>query len=157
MDLWKSESSPGKQLAMTIASAVVGVVLLIGFRDFGVTGSNAKAGFYLGLLLFVIGLAGFFYSGKQTVVVDPKKRQITIEDSGLFRSNKRVVRFGEIDEISIGYLGKKSNYVSCYYLILKLKTGEDYPLFAPGRFFEGGSDRSIVEGWRQRLQQYMSS
>ena len=155
MDLWKSESSPGKQLAMTIASAVVGVVLLIGFRDFGVSGSNAKAGFMLGLLLLIIGLIGFFYCGKQTVVVDPEKRHITIENSSFFRGNKRVIRFAEIDDIGIGYLGKRSNYVTCFYLMLKLKNGENYPLFAPGRFFEGGSDRSIVEGWRQRLQQYM--
>ena len=157
MDQWKSESSPGKQLAMTLACALVGLVLAIGFRDFGVSGSNAKAGFLLGLLLLTIGLVGFLYTGKQTVVVDAKTRRITIEDSTLFHSKKRLVRFDEIDDVSIGFLGKKSNYVTCYYLVLKLKGGEDYPLFAPGRFFEGGSDRSIVEGWRQRLQRAMTS
>jgi hypothetical protein len=44
-------------------------------------GSNAMAGFLLGVLLLFIGVAGFLLSGKQTVVVDPKSRRITIEDT----------------------------------------------------------------------------
>jgi hypothetical protein len=43
--------------------------------------------------------------------------------------------------------------VTIFYLVLKLRNGEEYPLFAPGRFFEGASDRSTVEGWRQRLEE----
>jgi hypothetical protein len=42
-----------------------------------------------------------------------------------------------------------------YYLVLKLRNGEEYPLFAPGRFFQGASDRSVVEGWRRRLEDYL--
>jgi hypothetical protein len=43
--------------------------------------------------------------------------------------------------------------VTIYYLALKLRSGEKYPLFAPGRFFPGASDRSTVEAWRQRLEE----
>lgn len=156
MDKWTSQSKPGKQLALSLASCVVGLVLLIGFRDFSAAGSNALAGFLLGVLLLIIGAAGLLLSGTQTIVVDPGARHITVVDSSRFGTKKRVIPFGDIVDISIGYAGKKSNYVSFYYLVLKLKSGQDYPLFAPGRFFEGASTRSIVEGWRTRLEAFLS-
>jgi len=40
------------------------------------------------------------------------------------------------------------------YLILHLRNGEEYPLFAAGYFYDGASDQSVVEGWRQRLEVY---
>jgi hypothetical protein len=109
------------------------------------------------MLLLLIGIAGLLAGGKQTVVVDPKERRITIEDSNHFRTKKRSILFSDIVGISIGYLGKKSNYVTWYYLVLKLKSGEDYPLFAPGLFFPGGSDRSTVTSWKQRLEEYLGA
>lgn len=155
MDLWTSQSNSGKQILLSVACAAVGLVLVIGFRDFRGSGTNAMAGFLLGVLLLLIGVAGFLVSGKQTVVVDPKARRITIEESSRFRTKKRSIPFSDIVDISIGYLGKRSNYVAWYYLVLRLRSGEEYPLFAPGRFFEGGSDKSIVAGWKQRLEQYL--
>jgi hypothetical protein len=134
---------------------MVGLVLVIAFRNFSGFGVNAMAGFLLGMLLLLIGIAGFLLSGKQTVVVDPNARRITIEDSNRFRTKKRLIPFSNVVGISIGYLGKRSNYVTWYYLVLNLRTGEEYPLFSPGRFFEGGSDRSTVVGRKQRLEEYL--
>ena len=156
MDKWTSQSKPGKQLALAVASCLLGLVLLIGFRGFGTSGTNAMAGFALGALLLLIGAAGLLVSGTQTIVVDPRARHITVVDSNRFGTKKRVIPFGDIIDIGIGYAGKKSNYVSFYYLVLKLKSGQDYPLFAPGRFFEGASNRSIVEGWRTRLEAFLT-
>lgn len=155
MGPWISHSNPGKQYLLSVASTLVGLILLAGFHDYRATGTNAMAGFFLGMLLAVIGVAGFLVTGKQSVVVDPKTRHITIEDSSLFSTRKRSILFSDIAGISIGFLGKKSNYVTWYYLVLKLSDGENYSLFAPGRFFAGGSDRSIVMGWQQRLQNYI--
>lgn len=155
MDLWISKSNPGKQIALSVICAVVGLALVIGFHDFSGSGANAMAGFVLGTLLSAIGVAGVLVSGEQTVVVDPNLRRITIEDSNRFRTKKRSIPFSTIDGISIGYIGKKANYVEWYYLVLKLRGGEEYSLFAPGRFFEGGSDRSTVVSWKQRLEQYL--
>ncbi len=155
MAVWISRSDPGRQYLLSAVCALVGVVLLVGFRDFRTTGTNAMAGFFLGLLLAGIGVAGLFATGRQSVVVDPGTRRITIEDSGPLGTRKRSILFGDIVDIGIGFLGKKSNHVSCYYLVLKLRNGKDYPLFAPGRFFAGAADRSIVIGWRQRLQDYI--
>lgn len=156
MDLWISHSSTGKQTMLSVACVLAGIVLAIGFREFATFKSNAAAGFGLGLLLLVIGLAGFLANGKQTVIVDPKARRIVIEDSTLLATKKRLIPFNEVVGVSIGYLGKRSNFVTWYYLVLKLNSGGEYPLFAPGRFFEGGAERSTVMRWKQRLEEYLS-
>jgi len=155
MDSWTSQSNSGMQIITSVVCSVVGLALAIGFRDFGTLDSNARAGFMLGLLLLVIGVIGILMTGRQTVVVDPRVRRILINDSYLFGAKKRTIPFGDVVSVSIGYLGKSSNYVRTYYLVLKLKSGEEYPLFAPGRFFEGASERYVVEGWRQRLEEFL--
>jgi hypothetical protein len=156
MGLWISRSNPIKQYLLAVGSSVVGLILIVGFHSDRSLNGNAMAGFLLGILLAVIGVAGFLATGKQTVVIDAKKRRISIEDSRLFSKKNRFILFSEIADVSIGYLGKRSNYVTCFYLVLKLRNGEEYPLFAPGRFFEGGSDRSVVAGWQKRLQDCMN-
>ncbi len=155
MESWKSQNNPGKQKILSVVCAAVGMILTIGCHGLGGIGSDAGLGFLLGLLLLLIGVAGFLTSGKQTVIVDPEKRFITIQDSNRFSTKKRTIPFSDIVDVSIGYLGKKSNFVKWFYLVLKLRSGEDYPLFPPGRFFEGGSDRATVESWKQRLERYL--
>lgn len=155
MDPWTSRSDSGRQTLAAIGSAVVGVVLCVGFSGFAARGANALAGFLLGVLLLVIGVIAFLLTGPQTIVVDPKKRLIVVEDANRFGRLERAIPFGDVGEISVGYLGKKSNNVQWYYLVLKLRGGETYSLFAPGRFYEGGSDRSVVEGWQRRLEEYL--
>lgn len=53
-------------------------------------------------------------------------------------------------------MGSRKNHVNWYYLALKLRSGGDYNLFTPGRFYEGGSDRPTVEGWKYRLEQLIT-
>lgn len=142
-------------MILSATCTIAGMILMIGFRNFESGGSNTMAGFLLGLLLLLIGVPGLLMNGKQTVLVDPKTRRIAIEDSNRFRTKNRSIPFSDIVGVSIGYLGKRSNNVTWYYLVLKLRSGEDYPLFAPGRFFEGASDRSTVAGWKQRLEGYL--
>jgi hypothetical protein len=155
MDLWISQSSPGKQTLLSVGCVAVGLILVIGFQDFEGFETNTMAGFLLGLLLLFIGVPGLILSGKQTVMVDPQTRCITIEDSNRFLTKRRSIPFSDIAGVSMGYLGKRSNYVTWYYLVLKLRSGEDYPLFAPGRFFRGASDKPTVTSWKQRLERYL--
>ncbi len=155
MTVWKSQSNAGKQLLLACACAAVGLVLMIGFRGFAAINSNEGAGFLLGALLLLIGVPGLILTGRQTVLVDPRARRITVEDSNRFRTTTRHIPFGDIEGVSIGFLGKKSNFVSYYYLVLKLRSGGEYSLFAPGRFFEGASNRATVAGWKRRLETYL--
>ena len=153
MDSWKFESNPGKQLALSLACIAVGTVLAVGFRHFDGSGmTHSLAGFLCGLLLLLIGIPGFLLTGKQTIVIDPRHRRIVVEDRNRFGAKKRVIHFSEVTDTSLGYVGKKSNFVDFYYIVLELKHGEKYPLFSPGRFHEGGSDRSEMESRRQRLE-----
>lgn len=152
MDPWKFASNSGKQTALAWACVAAGLILVIGFRDFSGSGlTNSLAGFLLGLLLMSVGIAASVVNGKQTILVEPGSRRIVIEDTNRFATETRLIAFDDIVHISIGYLGKKSNFVTWYYLTLKLGNGEEYPLFAPGRFYQGGSKRSVMEGRRRQL------
>lgn len=155
-NLWTSQNNSSRQTALALGCMLVGLVLLVGFRDFGAWTSNSAAGFGLGVLLFVLGLAGFIVSGRQKVQVDCGMRRIMISDSTRFGIKKRIILFDEIVDVRIGYLGKRSNFVGYYYLILTLKNGESYPLFAPGRFFKGASDKAIVMEWKLRLEAFLN-
>jgi hypothetical protein len=157
MSPWVSKSRPGSQLALAVGSSVVGAIMMFGFRGFSAAGENALAGFLLGLMLLVIGLAGVVASGAQTVSVDPRTHCITIRDAYMVGSRSRVIPFGDVVSVTMGYLGKASNLSRNYYLVLHLVDGSRYSLFAPGRFYEGSSDRSTVDGWRRRLEQYIGS
>jgi hypothetical protein len=156
MEKWISKSQPAKQIAAAVAITAVGLALVVGFRNFTGPGlTNSMAGFLLGILLLVIGLLGVLFQGRQTVTVDPGTRRITITDKTLFGTKRQIIAFGDIMQVRIGYLGKKSNYTNFYSLALELRNGKEYPLFAPGRFYPGASNRSTVEGWRARLEQYI--
>ena len=154
---WTSQSSRAKQTALAAGCLAVGAVIMVALRGSMDPGTDAFAAFLLGVLLAVLGVAGLLVSGKQTTVVDPMRRRITIEDASWLRTKTRTIPFAEIAGISIGYLGKKSNFVSSYHLVLKLRSGEEYALFGPGRFYPGASSRPTVEGWRRRLEGYMAT
>jgi hypothetical protein len=157
MEKWRTESSPLKQIVLSIVCILIGLVLAYKCRDFGeLVLSESLAGFLLGILLLIIGIASIIIAGKQSIVIDPGARRITIDESNVFKTKTRTILFDDIIHIGIGYLGKRSNYVTFYYLVLRLRNGEEYPLFAPGRFYKGGSSRETVEGWRTRLEDYIS-
>ena len=155
MNTWTSQSNPGKQTLWALVCAVLGGLLLVAAGSSGGASGNAKAGLALGVLLLVIGIWGWLASGPQTVVIDPKTRCITVTDVNRLGSKRRVIRFDDITSVGIGYLGKRSNFVQMHYLNLHLTSGQTYALFAPGRFYEGASSRTTVEGWQYRLEQYL--
>lgn len=151
------ESQPVRQTALALGAIVIGLTLAIGFRHFEVTGmTNSLAGFLLGMLLLLIGFAGILVVGKQTIIVDPWTRCISVEDASTFWSSKRIIPFSNIVRTGISYVGQRTNHVNFYYITLHLRDGETYPLFAPGRFFEGGSDRTTMEERRIHLQEIMA-
>lgn len=155
MDVWTSTNKPRKQHLLAFGCLAVGAVLAIGLRDFPSLASDRAAGFGLGLVLLVIGAAALITAGTQTIVVDPTSRRITIEDRNRLGSKTRAIAFEDVVHVGIGYLGRASNGVNFYYLALKLRGGETYSLFAPGRFYEGSSSRVVVGLWKVRLEAYL--
>ena len=134
----------------------VGFALMYLGRNFTGPGlTNTLAGFLLGLLLLGIGIAAFLALAKQTIVIDPKARCITVEDANSSGIKTRSIHFSEIEHTGIGYLGRSSTFIGFYYIVLKLKNGEEFSLFAPGRFYVGGFDRAVMESRRQRLEEML--
>ncbi|HEY3417648.1 MAG TPA: hypothetical protein VGM23_12255 [Armatimonadota bacterium] len=78
-----------------------------------------------------------------------------MEDTTLFGTKLRLIAFEDIREASVASLGKRSNYVITYYVMLKLTTGATYPLFFPA-YYEGRWDRSVAEDRCRRLEEYLS-
>jgi hypothetical protein len=154
---WITHSDPRRQTLLAVGCILVGVVLAFGFRGASLSApTNEAAGFLLGMLLLVVGVGGFLARGRQTVTVHPGTRMIIVADENSFGSKQRVIRFSEIDRVGIGYLGRRSTMIMFYYLVLHLANGEEYSLFAPGRFYAGSFDRSVVEGWQERLERYLA-
>jgi hypothetical protein len=112
------------QRVVAIGSTAVGLLLMVALRGFQSGDGNALAGFLLGVLLLVVGIAGVVISEAQTVTVDPRARQIEVVDSSLLGGRTRTIPFRQIDRVGIGYLGKGSNRVQTYYLVLHLGDGQ---------------------------------
>jgi hypothetical protein len=154
MEIWKSENNPNQQVAISLIFAIVGLLLAISCRNFISSGSVGEmAGFALGILVFFISGYYLMVSGKQTVIVDPNKRCITIEDNNRFGSKTRVIEFQDIVEVRIGWVGKKTTFYY-YFLLLKLKNGENYPLF--NQHYPGSFNRATVESWKTKLENYLN-
>jgi hypothetical protein len=156
MGSWVTRSRPSLQLATATGCFVVGLALVIGFRGFTSVRADAFAGFLLGVMLAVVGILGLIFAGAQTVTVDPGARRIDVEEMSVVGRRSRSIRFDAVRSVEVGFLGKRSNFVRNYYLVLNLRDGKHYALFAPGRFWKGASDKATVEGWRQRLEAYLS-
>ena len=155
MDTWKIESSPGKQVALAWIIVFVGLILLIGFRNFDSSGlTNSFAGFLLGLLLLLIGIATLLMGGKRTISVDPQAHSILIKDASRFGQKERSIAFDEVGGAYVDSLGDKEGGSISYDVVLELKMGESVSLFRPA-YFEGTLDRSVMESRCRRLEEYI--
>jgi hypothetical protein len=155
MDTWKIESSPGKQTILACIIVAVGSILAIGFRDFDSSGlTNSLSGFLLGALLLSIGAATLLMGGRRTVIVDPRKRCILIEDVNRFGEKKRSISFDEVGRVYVSSLGNREGGSISYDVVLRLKTGKHVSLFRPA-YFEGTWNRSAMESRCCRLVEYI--
>ena len=150
------QSNPVLQEALAWFCVAVGGALIYAGRDYsGAAQSEVLAGLLLGVLSLIIGIAAFLTVAKQTIVIDPRTRCITVEDANSSGIKTRSIHFSEIEGTGIGYLGRSSTFIGFYYIVLKLKNGEEFSLFAPGRFYVGGFDRAVMESRRQRLEEML--
>ena len=155
MESWKIESSPGKQAAHGWIILLVGMILTVGFRNFDGSGlTNSLAGFLLGLLLLLVGIAALVIGGKRTVTVEPEARRILIEDVNRFGQKSRLISFDEVERVYVGSLGNREGGSISYDVLLKLKIGENVSLFRPA-CFNGTWSRSVMEDRCRRLQEYI--
>jgi len=155
MDIWKIESNPVKQTILTWAIVIVGLILAYGFRNYdGSYLSNSLSGFLLGILLLLVGVPGVFMIVKQTITIDRNSRQIVIEDVSRFKQKNQIIYFDEIDEVYVSRLGNRSEGSISYYVTLKLKSGNNYPLFFPA-YYDRRWNKSIAESRCNQLKEFL--
>jgi len=156
MDLWVVKSVPDRRALLAVLCILAGIGVMVWYRDFPTVGNRALTGFFTGALLALGGLIVYLMRKKQTVIIDPAARCITVKDSRFLRSKKRSIPFQEISEVGIGCRSHKSKYEVMYYLALTLRDeAEEYPLFSPEYIYYGNLDRNTVIGWKQRLEEYL--
>lgn len=152
MSRWVIRSQPGRQAALAWGCLAVGAILAWAMRDAAGPGfANERAAFWLGALLAVLGAGGVLSTGEQTVVVDPEARVISVEDVTRLGRKTRTIPFDDVVGVRLGSVGRRSSHVVFHFLELSLADGSTFPLFAPGRFFEGSTSRSETEELRRRL------
>jgi hypothetical protein len=154
VETWKTESSPNKQAAIAVIAIVVGLILAYGFRNFDSSGfTNSLAGFLLGIMLVVIGVAALFSNGKETTTFDPKSRWILIERSTMLGKRQKVILFADIDDARVASIGHRSDGSVSYYVSLHLSDGRRIPLFYPS-YYDGRWNRTLMEDRCDRVKDY---
>lgn len=151
---WTSESSAAKQHLATAVTVIAGAALAIGFRQFeGPALSGSRAGFWLGVVLLVVGVGMFFFGGKQIITVEPKRQRIVITRQGRVRSHTQHIHFNDIAGVSVAESGDTEGGSVRFHVAVTLKTGKSVALFLG--FFEGSHSRQAMEARCQRLVECM--
>ncbi len=155
LEIWRIESSPQKQAALSVVVILIGLVLAYGFRNFDASGmTNSLAGFLLGILLLIIGIPGLVTGGKETITIDQRSHTILIENKNRFRKKQKWIAFHEIEGASVTKIGSSSSRTFTYYILLKLKSGKSFPLFYPA-YYDGRWSREVAESRLERLKGYL--
>jgi len=156
METWREKSNHNNQIIISTLSAVVGIVLMIvSYDSINLNDISRTPGFMLGIFIFILGIYLFLMNSTQEIIINPNERLIKINDTNRFHTRSRTIAFDEVAKIKIGYLGKNSNFVENYYLVLTLKNGEECSLFGPG--FYGINKRYLAEERKDRLWKYLKS
>lgn len=151
MDIWETRSNNRQQIAISTVCLIVGAVLTVALRDYGLSGSNRQAGFLLGVVLLGLGIATLVAGGSQTVQVDADTREIRVMDQRLIGSRTQTVAFDQVQHVEIACLQTRSQHALRYFLQLQLISGEAVTLFSPEKAYPLAADPAVVARWKQRL------
>ena len=147
------QSKAGQTLLLAALCAIVGLVLLVGFRDYAQVNSNQFAGFMLGMLLFCLGVAGLAVRESRRIELDKGRRELILEVTRRMGGNRRiVVPFAQIEGFGIGLQGKPGSATRYYDLTVKTRNGEEIHLMG-GCVFEGRMDRAWIDNLRRQFEQ----
>lgn len=141
MQRYTYKNSPTTQVAISLCLAATGVLCL--FLASRTPTANGYAGAVAGLLLLGIGAGGVGFVKDQTVTIDFEKKQIRIRGASRFKVTTRTISSADILRTGIGFNGKRSSGVMLYYVVMHLRDGSQYNLFAHG-FFKGMMDEQTA-------------
>jgi len=152
---WRTELGRGRQGVAAAGMSAVGAVLCVLARPStwsGVDATNRQAGFALGVLLVVAGIAYVAYGGQQAVVVDPVAREVRVENTSRLRSSVRAFPFDEIERTSVSTLAGRAGGTPAHVVVLHLRSGEQVAVFAG--VYPGAFSRSTAEERARRIDAY---
>ena len=148
---WAIDSNPVKQTLLSVVCFIMGILFIVITKDFKISvWDNNSAGFLLGVMLLIIGVAALLQNNKRLIIVQPSKRQIFVEDNSRFGRKERLIFFDDIEDAYIDSLGSFSEGSISYDVVLKLKNGKHFPLFRPA-VFDGAWDKNVMEARREKL------
>ncbi len=142
MEDWVEKDLGSYLFASSVMLALFGVVLLFWF----VLGLISWAWSLFG----VVGLLGVFFIPAQKISVSAVRRAVKVERYGFFRGMSFLVKFSDIEGLSVGELKGVLGGHSLYYLNLRLKSGSVVPIYVG--FFQHFFDRVKVEKKLNRLE-----
>lgn len=152
----KLESKPAANLWLYLVTIVLGLLLMWLARDFGHAGTNEKAGFLLGCMLFGLGAVALVIGESRTVEVDERRKMILLDIRGRIGGDRRIeIPFSDIKEFSIGLQGNRTDGSRYYDLVVRLGSGKEVCLFG-GCVFEGRMSRAWIEDLRSRFEEATS-
>jgi hypothetical protein len=151
--MMRLESKPAANLGLYIAAIALGLLIMWLARDFSHAGTNVKAGFLLGCMLFGLGAIALVVAESRTVELDERRRMIILAVSRRVGGNRRIeIPFSDIRGISIGLQGNRTDGSRYYDLVVRLGSGKEICLFG-GCVFEGRMSREWIANLRARFEE----
>lgn len=127
-EIWTIESSKARNDFLAYIITAMGVALIVATRKQIELSQNAQAGFWLGILLLIIGILAIFYDENILVVVDPNQKKLRIQKTTRLGRRTSIIRFSEVERIYIATIGKRSSHLQSYLLKMHLKNGREESL-----------------------------
>jgi hypothetical protein len=123
----KNNKTNQKIIALAML-AVGGLMIFLVLKIKQEWSANEMAGFSLGILLVIIGAAGFLSNQETTTTIDLRRKIIRVEDASFARTTVRVVMFKEIKDITVEQIGDHTDGSPSFHLVVQQFSGKNLPI-----------------------------
>lgn len=125
-DAWVLQSNTAKTSVLSMGLILVGCLFILLTKD-KVAGmrvwSDLMAAYYLGVLLFVLGLAALLFNENIEITVEPSAQRMLVQSRDLWASSQKIIAFKEVAGISVQKIRSKGDRANFYHLQIQLKNG----------------------------------
>lgn len=142
-------SQPHFNVALGVISTAAGLALVYLGRHHADT--NTWAGFLLGWLMLLLGLAGLLVHESRLIELDTRRRMLVLDVRRRMGDSRRVaIPFSHIVDIDISFLGTHGEGSVYYDLVVRTREGKSVHLMG-GCVFEGRMNRDHMERLRDQI------
>ncbi len=142
-------SQPRRNAALSGISVAVGALLVYFGRHHADT--NAWAGYLLGWLMLLLGLAALLVNESRQLELDTRRRLLVLDVRRRLGGNRRVtIPFSQITSVDVSTFGSRSDGSVYYDLVVRTLDGRSVYLMG-GCAFEGRMNRDYMERLRDQF------